>query len=130
MEEDVPSEPVVTKPAKKKSTRLPKVDKDMSICQTLLSELGGHDESWPFIHPVNHKQFPTYRKIIKNPMDITTIKRKLNEGIYKAREEFREDVSLMFLNCKRYNEDESPVGKAGHLMKLFFDSRWAELTNG
>ena len=47
---------------------------------------------------------------------------------YKVRDEFKDDVQLIFSNCKRYNEDESPVGRAGHLMKLFFDSRWAELT--
>lgn len=115
---------------KKKSQRQPKVDKDMSLCQTLLSELGGHDESWPFINPVNSKQFPTYRKIIKNPMDITTIRKKLNEGVYKTRDDFKEDVHLLFTNCKKFNEDESPVGRAGHLMKLFFESRWAELTAG
>ena len=47
---------------------------------------------------------------------------------YRVRDEFKADVQLIFSNCKRYNEDESPVGRAGHLMKLFFDSRWAELT--
>jgi len=118
-----------SKSSKKKSLRTPKIDKDMSVCQTLLSELGGHDESWPFLNPVNTKQFPTYKKIIKSPMDINTIKKKLNEGSYKVREEFKEDVQLIFTNCKRYNEDESPVGRAGHLMKLFFESRWAELTS-
>jgi len=27
-----------------------------------------------------------------------------------------------------FNEDDSQVGQAGHLMKQFFESRWAELT--
>jgi hypothetical protein len=51
------------------------------VCHTLLSELGGHDESWPFLNPVNTKQFPTYKKIIKSPMDISTIRKKLNDGM-------------------------------------------------
>lgn len=28
-----------------------------------------------------------------------------------------------------FNEDDSPVGKAGHGMRKFFEVRWAELTD-
>jgi hypothetical protein len=31
------------------------------------------------LYPVNTKQFPTYKKIIKNPMDLATIKKKLDQ---------------------------------------------------
>lgn len=115
---------------KKKSNgpRNSKADKDLSVCHTLLSELGGHEDSWPFLTPVNTKQFPTYKKIIRIPMDISTIRKKLNDGMYKLREEFKTDVNMMFHNCEIFNEDDSPVGKSGHNMKVFFASRWAELT--
>ena len=39
------------------------------------------DEAWPFLLPVNTKQFPTYKKIIKCPMDISTIKKRLTDGM-------------------------------------------------
>jgi hypothetical protein len=113
--------------SKKKTSRSSRAEKDLSVCHTLLSELGGHDESWPFLQPVNTKQFPTYKKIIKTPMDISTIRKKLNDGMYKLRDEFREDVNLMFRNCEIFNEDDSPVGKSGHNMRVFFDQRWSEL---
>lgn len=35
----------------------------------------------------------------------------------------------MFDNCVTFNEDESPVGQAGHLLRAFFESRWKELFN-
>ena len=66
---------------KKKNSRSSKIDKDLSICHTLLSELGGHEDCWPFLTPVNTKQFPTYKKIIRIPMDISTIRKKLNDGM-------------------------------------------------
>ena len=69
------------KATKKKIPRPTKAEKDLLVCHTLLSELGGHDESWPFLTPVNTKQFPTYKKIIKTPMDISTIRKKLNDGM-------------------------------------------------
>ena len=51
------------------------------MCRTVLAELEAHDEAWPFLLPVNTKQFPTYKKIIKNPMDLSTIKKRINEGV-------------------------------------------------
>ena len=70
-----------TNNAKAAKKRPQKSEKDLAVCHTLLSELGGHDESWPFLAPVNTKQFPTYKKIIKTPMDISTIRKKLNDGM-------------------------------------------------
>lgn len=48
---------------------------------------------------------------------------------YKSREDFCVDVRQIFDNCEMFNEDDSPVGKAGHGMRKFFESRWAELTD-
>ena len=79
---ETPEAVVKTSSAKKKGGgRAAKVDRDLSICQTLLSELAGHEDSWAFLTPVNTKQFPTYKKIIKVPMDISTIRKKLNDGM-------------------------------------------------
>ena len=63
-------------------------------------------------------------------MDITTIKKKLesNKDGYNCREDFVSDVRLIFKNCEIFNEDDSPVGKAGYAMRDLFETRWAELT--
>ena len=45
--------------------------------RAILSELREHSEAWPFLTPVNTKQFPTYRKVIRCPVDFQTIGRKL-----------------------------------------------------
>jgi len=82
----------------------------------------GHEEAWPFLEPVNTRQFPTYKKVIKTPMDLSTIKKGLTAGQYKSREGFLTDVRLIFDNCETFNEDDSPVGKAGHNLRLFFES--------
>ena len=46
---------------------------------------------------------------------------------YKSREEFCSDVRLIFNNCETFNEDDSPVGKAGHGMRTYFETRWGEI---
>ena len=117
-----------------KKRKITRADKDLTICSTLISEMEAHEDSGPFLFPVNTKQFATYKKVIKTPMDIATIKKKLdlpqgNSSAYKTRDEFVEDVRLIFTNCEVFNEDDSPVGKAGHTMRNLVETRWAELTN-
>lgn len=54
-----------------------KLLKELAPCKAILEDLECHDDAWPFLLPVNTKQFPTYKKIIKTPMDLSTIKKKL-----------------------------------------------------
>ncbi|XP_032687093.1 bromodomain adjacent to zinc finger domain protein 2B-like isoform X16 [Odontomachus brunneus] len=105
-----------------------KQQRELAPCKVLLEQLEQQDEAWPFLLPVNTKQFPTYKKIIKTPMDLSTIKKKLQDSAYKSRDEFCADVRQMFINCEVFNEDDSPVGKAGHGMRSFFEMRWTEIT--
>ena len=45
--------------------------------RVLLAELERHQDAWPFLTPVNLKSVPGYRKVIKKPMDFSTIREKL-----------------------------------------------------
>lgn len=47
---------------------------------------------------------------------------------YKTLDEFAGDARLIFDNCETFNEDESEVGRAGHAMRSFFETRWMELS--
>lgn len=52
------------------------------LCRVLLAELEAHQDAWPFLAPVNHKAVPGYRKVIKKPMDFSTIREKLTNNQY------------------------------------------------
>lgn len=128
-----PAPPAAVTPSAppEKRRKLTKADKDLTVCSTIVSEMEAMDDAWPFLYPVNLKQFPTYKKIIKTPMDLATIKKKLDQvpSMYKTRDEFVDDVRLIFTNCELFNEDDSPVGKAGHALRNHFETRWSELTS-
>ncbi|KAK3579708.1 hypothetical protein CHS0354_025743 [Potamilus streckersoni] len=100
---------------------------DMVICRLILTEMEKHEDGWPFLVPVNLKQFPSYKKIIKIPMDFSTMKNNLRDNCYKTRAEFAADARIIFQNCQTFNEDDSEVGQAGHNMRKFFERRWKEL---
>ncbi|XP_060732644.1 bromodomain adjacent to zinc finger domain protein 2B isoform X6 [Tachysurus vachellii] len=101
--------------------------KDLELCRLLLVELQTHQDAWPFMMPVNPKSVPGYRKVIKKPMDFSTIQDKLSNNQYLNLETFIIDVNLVFENCEKFNEDDSDIGRAGHSMRRFFQRRWTEL---
>ncbi|XP_053184463.1 bromodomain adjacent to zinc finger domain protein 2B-like [Scomber japonicus] len=113
--------------AKKAKTAKDNSANELAMCRVLLAELEAHQEAWPFLTPVNLKAVPGYRKIIKRPMDFSTIREKLTNNQYLNSETFIIDVNLVFDNCEKFNEDDSTIGRAGHNMRRFFDKRWTEL---
>ncbi|KAL8601347.1 hypothetical protein ACOMHN_054640 [Nucella lapillus] len=131
------SEPKEKKPRERKSKKkkeeeaalLNPSDKgpDMVLCAQLLLDLEKSDDGWPFLRPVSTKQFPSYRRYIKQPMDFTTIKHKLRDHAYKDRGEVASDLLLMWANCVTFNEDDSEVGQAGHRLRRAFLLKWKDL---
>ncbi|XP_057883629.1 bromodomain adjacent to zinc finger domain protein 2B isoform X6 [Melospiza georgiana] len=101
--------------------------KDLAICSMILSELETHEDAWPFLLPVNLKLVPGYKKVIKKPMDFSTIRDKLTSGQYPNLEAFSLDVRLVFDNCETFNEDDSDIGRAGHNMRKYFEKKWTEI---
>ncbi|XP_065848745.1 transcription factor GTE4-like [Euphorbia lathyris] len=96
-------------------------------CSTLLDKLMKHKHGWVFNAPVDVKTLGLhdYFTIIKHPMDLGTVKTKLNKNWYKSPEEFAEDVRLTFHNAMTYN----PMGHDVHIMAemllQIFEERWA-----
>nr|XP_034350029.1 bromodomain adjacent to zinc finger domain protein 2B isoform X12 [Arvicanthis niloticus] len=110
------------------SVKKPKKDesKDLALCSLILTEMEAHEDAWPFLLPVNLKLVPGYKKVIKKPMDFSTIREKLNNGQYPNFETFALDVRLVFDNCETFNEDDSDIGRAGHSMRKYFEKKWTD----
>ncbi|KAG7983717.1 hypothetical protein I3843_04G120600 [Carya illinoinensis] len=96
-------------------------------CSSLLEKLMKHKHGWVFNAPVDVKALGLhdYFSIVKHPMDLGTVKSKLNKNWYKSPKEFAEDVRLTFHNAMTYN----PKGQDVHLMAeqllKMFEERWA-----
>ncbi|XP_015421222.1 PREDICTED: bromodomain adjacent to zinc finger domain protein 2B isoform X11 [Myotis davidii] len=110
------------------SIKKPKQDdsKDLALCSMILTEMETHEDAWPFLLPVNLKLVPGYKKVIKKPMDFSTIREKLSSGQYSSPEYFALDVRLVFDNCETFNEDDSDIGRAGHSMRKYFEKKWTD----
>ncbi|CAN0581207.1 unnamed protein product, partial [Ectocarpus sp. 12 AP-2014] len=103
-------------------------------CVTVLNNLRAiRGKSEWFNEPVDYVglNLPEYTTIIKRPMDLGTVKSKLESGEYKNTVEFAHEVRLVFSNACRYNSDEtSDVHIAARHLLHVFDAKMEELGPG
>ena len=66
-----------------------------------------------FAEAVSESEAPGYYDVVKNPIDMSQMKSKVEEGAYgegsEAAAKFYDDFLLMFDNCSLYNDDEGEV---------------------
>ncbi|XP_025411553.1 bromodomain-containing protein 3-like isoform X3 [Sipha flava] len=90
--------------------------------KTVMKAIWKHHHAWPFHQPVDaiNLNLPDYHKVIKTPMDLGTIKKRLENNYYWCADECIQDFSAMFSNCYAYNKPgEDVVVMAQTLEKLF-----------
>jgi hypothetical protein len=60
-----------------------------------------------FLRKVPKRQYPDYYELIKQPIAMDDIKKKLDHEDYISLEAVRSDFELMFNNAKQYNQTDS-----------------------
>ncbi|XP_019419693.1 PREDICTED: transcription factor GTE12-like isoform X2 [Lupinus angustifolius] len=106
-----------------------KIDRKGSFqCVTILKSLISHPYSWVFSKPVDPValNIPDYFTIISHPMDLSTIKSKLEKNIYSGIEEFAADVRLTFTNAMTYNPPSNDVHLMAKELNKVFDRKWVD----
>ncbi|XP_065578986.1 PH-interacting protein-like [Artemia franciscana] len=74
--------------------------------QQLLYRLWNHADSDPFKYPVNAQQYPDYHQIIKEPMDLSQVKSKVDNDAYRSPADFNKDIRQVFQNSRLYNQNK------------------------
>uniref|UniRef100_A0A8C4WWE3 Bromodomain-containing protein 3 n=1 Tax=Eptatretus burgeri TaxID=7764 RepID=A0A8C4WWE3_EPTBU len=122
---EVPDSPGPTLPSGQgKKSRLP-ASEQVRFCAGVLKEMFAKKHAayaWPFYKPVDAEALGLhdYHDIIKHPMDLSTMKRKMEAREYQDLNEFASDVRLMFSNCYKYNPpDHEVVAMARKLQDMF-----------
>ncbi|XP_038152690.1 histone acetyltransferase p300 isoform X2 [Cyprinodon tularosa] len=112
VKEEETSEATVPQAPVKKKTFKPE-ELRQALMPTLESLYRQDPESLPFRMPVDPQLLgiPDYFDIVKNPMDLSTIKRKLDTGQYQDPWQYVDDIWLMFNNAWLYNRKTSRVYK-------------------
>ena len=95
--------------------------------------------AWIFDLPVDGARVPDYYAVVKQPMDLSTVARRLLaspaaagggapppggeavDGAYASPDGFMDDMRLVWANCALYNGKESDVGRLGARVEALFE---------
>ncbi|KAJ8673036.1 hypothetical protein QAD02_004297, partial [Eretmocerus hayati] len=109
-----------------------KLSEVLKSCNEILKELFSKKHSsyaWPFYKPVDaeHLGLHDYHDIIKKPMDLGTVKLKMDKREYNTASEFAADVRLIFTNCYKYNPPDHDVVAMAKKLQDVFEMRYAKI---
>ncbi|XP_012646350.2 bromodomain testis-specific protein isoform X2 [Microcebus murinus] len=115
-----------------KGVKTVKVTEQLRHCSEILKEMLAKKHfsyAWPFYNPVdvNALGLHNYYDIVKNPMDLGTIKGKMDNQEYKDAYEFAADVRLMFMNCYKYNPPDHEVVTMAKMLQDVFEMHFAKI---
>ncbi|XP_021345176.1 uncharacterized protein LOC110445105 isoform X2 [Mizuhopecten yessoensis] len=94
-----------------RSGQVPELDiEDIEEMDKVFEAVKNHKDAWPFMEPVDEEVAPGYHDVIKKPMDLSLIERKLKNRTYKSKKRFLKDINVMLENCRHFNGVESDLG--------------------
>ncbi|XP_036795933.1 bromodomain-containing protein 4 isoform X7 [Oncorhynchus mykiss] len=110
----------------------PKRQEQLLFCGGLIRDMLSKKHiayAWPFYKPVDAHALGLhdYHHIIKHPMDLGTVKDKLDSRQYRDAQHFAADVRLMFSNCYKYNPPDHDVVNMARKLQDVFEMRFAKM---
>jgi len=94
------------------------------ILLDIIDKLWGHPIAEPFTYELNEETlgdlYHQYMQRINTPIDLDTIKKKILRNGYDSFMSFSKDISLMFCNCRYFNEKGSPLYIQGIHLEDYF----------
>ena len=93
-------------------------------CAKVLAQVQKHEFAGPFLKPVDHValNIPDYPIIVKEPMDLSRVHKKLHSGMYSNPMQFASDIRRIWTNAILYNPKASPIYEMTVVMADFFDT--------
>ncbi|KAK4160763.1 homeotic protein female sterile [Cladorrhinum sp. PSN259] len=109
-------------------------DKKMNFCADLLTRMLSGPGFWtrvvgPFKDPVDPQRdgVPDYFDVVKKPMDLTTMKAKMDARQYTSEDEFLTDMNQIFSNCYTYWKETDPMWAACQKLQKSFEDKYSQM---
>ncbi|TVY43926.1 Bromodomain-containing factor [Lachnellula subtilissima] len=102
---------------------------ELKFCQEVLKELQDpkhYSFASAFYVPVDPVALgiPNYFAVIRSPMDLSTVEKKLKEGNYGNAKDFEKDIRQIVTNCYKFNPPGNAVRVLGQQFEEFFNQQW------
>lgn len=114
-------------PKTSKNKRKPELRFCEEVLKDVMSNKNWANNQW-FLEPVDPValNIPTYHSVVKQPMDLGTMKQKLQGGEYESARDFKADFSLIVKNCIKFNGEDHAVTVAAKELEKAFEKKWSE----
>merc|ERR1739844_859790 len=92
----------------------------------LIDAVGGYEDSdgrilsEPFYKLPSRKELPDYYEVIRKPVDIAKIQKRIDEEHYEEMDALEKDFALMCKNTQQYNEDGSLIFEDSIVLQSVF----------
>ncbi|KAF0296758.1 PH-interacting protein [Amphibalanus amphitrite] len=70
----------------------------------------------PFLAPVDLNRYPTYAQIVEYPIDLSTIKARLENGFYRRITAVQFDVRYLASNTEKFNQPHSTIVRSARII--------------
>lgn len=103
----------------------PTPDNLYAVMKQLVNQLNKEESLiWPFRDPVDPIAVPDYHGIIKDPIDLSEVRKRLeSRNFYVTMDIFVADVQRIFANAKLYNAADTHYYKAANKLSQMF-TQW------
>lgn len=105
----------------------------VQVCMKLVVDLMHHKANHNLFNaPVDAValNIPDYFSVIEHPMDLGTIRRRLEQSLYSSIQAVAEDVRLVFQNATSYNPPTNRVHHDALELHKYFEDRLSKLLLG
>ncbi|KAM7220951.1 hypothetical protein V8F06_003675 [Rhypophila decipiens] len=106
----------------------------LNFCADLLTRMLSGPGFWtrlvgPFKEPVNPELdvCPDYFEKVKKPMDLGTMKAKMDRHEYADENEFLADMNQIFTNCYTYWSQDKPIWAACEKLQKTFEDKYSQM---
>ncbi|KAG6038869.1 hypothetical protein E4U19_007915 [Claviceps sp. Clav32 group G5] len=106
----------------------------LDFCADLLTRMLSGPGFWtrlvgPFRDPVEPSEdgVPDYLDKVKNPMDLSTMKAKMDRHEYATEQDFLTDMRQIFENCFTYWRKGDPMYMAGEKLQKTFEDKFTHM---
>ena len=106
----------------KKSSLSQITEEDYKIIKEIIELIKKDPRSQEFQNPVDLKEVHDYLRIINyNPMDLSTIEKKLMKKEYSLVQDVINDIKLIWYNCRIYNLENSNIYQFSNQLEKLAD---------
>ncbi|KAJ3157765.1 pre-mRNA-splicing factor prp46 [Geranomyces variabilis] len=90
-----------------------------TVLSKLITSFKQKDVYGFFLDPVDTSVVTDYMTVVKEPMDLGTMEKKVRRREYKSLEDFKRDFNLVVVNAKTYNSPDTVYYKAAAKLEAY-----------